>query len=144
MLWVWLIVIVTACIFEWLTQVQLISIWAAFGGVVSLILELCGADQTVQIIVFFVVTIALIALTRPFAKKLTSFAKTPTNSDRNIGKVGKVTKVVDESMGTLRVQVENNDWAAVTEDKRILPVGINVSVKGIEGVKLIVEPLPTI
>lgn len=141
MLWVWIAVIVTACIAEWLTQVQLVSIWAAFGGVVALILELCGFNKTIQIIVFFAVTIVLIALTRPLAKKLTSFDKTPTNSDRNIGKIGKVTKIVDENMGTFRVQVENNDWAAVTENKKILPVGTNVSVKRIEGVKLIVEPL---
>ena len=87
MLWVWIAVIVVACILEWLTQVQLISIWAALGGVVALILELAGAGKEIQVVVFFAVTIAAIVLTRPLAKKMTSFIKTPTNADMNIDKI---------------------------------------------------------
>ena len=141
MLWVWIAVIVVACLMEWATQVQLISIWAALGGVVALILELCGVGREVQIIVFFAVTILAIVLTRPIAKKMTGFIKTPTNADMNIDKIGKVTKIVDEDLGIMRVKVENNDWAAVTENKTVLPVGTEIAVKAIEGVKLIVRPL---
>lgn len=140
MLWVWLIVIVAACLLEWATSVQLISIWAALGGVVALILSLAGVGREVQIIVFFAVTILAILLTRPLAKKMTGFAKTPTNADMNVGKQGFVTKVVDEEQGIMRVKVDNNDWSAVTEDKVALPVGTEVSVKEIKGVKLIVQP----
>ncbi len=141
MVWVWVIVIVAACLLEWITQVQLISIWAAFGGLAALILELCGVSQTVQIIVFFAVTLLAIAVTRPLAKKMTRFDTTPTNSDANIGKTGKVIKIVDDDTGVFRVKVENDDWSATTENKSILPVGTEVSVKRIEGVKLIVEAL---
>ena len=126
MLWIWIAVIVAACLMEWATQVQLISVWAALGGV--------------QIIVFFAVTILAIALTRPLAKKMTNFAKTPTNADMNIGKQGFVTKIVDEEQGIMRVKVDNSDWSAVTEDKAALPIGTEVSVKEIRGVKLIVQP----
>ena len=125
MLWVWIAVIVVACVLEWLTQVQLISIWAALGGVV----------------VFFAVTIVAIVLTRPLAKKMTGFIKTPTNADMNIDKVGKVTKIVDEELGIMRVKVENNDWSATTENKSVLPVGTEIVVQAIEGVKLIVKPV---
>lgn len=141
MLWIWLAVIVVSCLLEWVTQVQLISIWAAFGALVALVLELCKVDYTIQIIVFFAVTIVAIALTRPIARKMTEFAKTPTNADMNIGKIGKVTKVIDDKMGILRVRVENNDWSAITEDKSLLPIGTEISVKRIEGVKLIIEPV---
>ncbi len=141
MLWIWIAVIVISCLLEWFTPVQLVSIWAVLGGIAALALELCGVDMTVQIIVFFVVTILAVILTRPLAKKLTKFSFTPTNSDQNIGKIGQVTKVVDQDLGTLRVKVENNDWAAVTENKTVLPVGTNVSIIRIEGVKLIVAPI---
>lgn len=141
MFWIWITVIVVSCILEWLTQVQLITIWAALGGVVALILELCGINSTVQIIVFFAVTLVLIALTRPLAKKMTNFGVTPTNADMNIGKVGRVTKVVDKELGIMRVKVDNSDWSATTDGKQVLPVGSEISVKRIEGVKLIVEPL---
>ena len=141
MLWVWIVVIVVACIMEWLTQVQLISIWAALGGVVALILELAGLGKEIQVVVFFAVTILAIVLTRPLAKKMTSFIKTPTNADMNIDKIGKVTKIVDEELGIMRVKVENNDWSATTENKSVLPVGTEIVVQAIEGVKLIVKPV---
>ena len=141
MLWVWIAVIVVACVLEWLTQVQLISIWAALGGVVALILELAGVGKEIQVVVFFAVTIVAIVLTRPLAKKMTGFIKTPTNADMNIDKVGKVTKIVDEELGIMRVKVENNDWSATTENKSVLPVGTEIVVQAIEGVKLIVKPV---
>ena len=141
MLWVWIAVIVVACVLEWLTQVQLISTWAALGGVVALILELAGVGKEIQVVVFFAVTIVAIVLTRPLAKKMTGFIKTPTNADMNIDKVGKVTKIVDEELGIMRVKVENNDWSATTENKSVLPVGTEIVVQAIEGVKLIVKPV---
>ena len=141
MLWVWIIVIVVACIMEWATQVQLISIWAALGGVVALILELAGLGKEIQVVVFFAVTIIAIVLTRPLARKMTGFIKTPTNADMNIEKIGKVTKIVDEELGIMRVKVENNDWSATTENKSVLPVGTEIVVQAIEGVKLIVKPI---
>ena len=141
MLWVWIVVIVVACLMEWATQVQLISIWAALGGIVALILELAGLGKEIQLVVFFAVTILAIVLTRPLAKKMTSFIKTPTNADMNIDKIGKVTKIVDEELGIMRVKVENNDWSATTENKSVLPVGTEIVVQAIEGVKLIVKPV---
>lgn len=140
MLWVWIVVIVVACLMEWATQVQLISIWAALGGIVALILELAGLGKEIQVVVFFAVTILAIVLTRPLAKKMTSFIKTPTNADMNIDKIGRVTKIVDEELGIMRVKVENNDWSATTENKSVLPVGTEIVVQAIEGVKLIVKP----
>ena len=141
MLWVWIAVIVVACLMEWATQVQLISIWAALGGIVALILELAGLGKEIQVVVFFAVTILAIVLTRPLAKKMTSFIKTPTNADMNIDKIGKVTKILDEELGIMRVKVENNDWSATTENKSVLPVGTEIVVQAIEGVKLIVKPV---
>ncbi len=121
--------------------IQLVSIWAALGGLVSLILCLCNVDMAIQIIVFFAVTILAIILTRPLAKKMTGFRKTATNADMNIGKVGRVTKIVDEQLGIFRVRVENNDWSATTENKQVLPVDSEITVLRIEGVKLIVAPV---
>ncbi len=141
MLWVWIAVVVVAVVMEISSPIQLVSIWAALGGIAALGLELFGVELWVQIVVFFAVTFLLILLTRPLAKKMTSFQKEATNADMNIGKSGKVTKIVDENLGVFRVRVENDDWSAATEDKTVLPVGTSVSVKRIEGVKLIVEPL---
>jgi len=137
--WIWVAVIVVCIFLEWITQLQLITIWGAVGGIVALVLESVGVDISVQIIVFFIVTIVLLALTKPFAHSMSKFKKTPTNADMNIGKTGKVTKIIDEDMGIFRVRVNNCDWTAITEEKSILPVGTEIVVMRIEGVKLIVK-----
>ncbi len=140
MLWIWIAVIVMAVILEASSPVQLVSIWAAPGGAVGLILHFCQAPVWVQVVAFVTVTFLLILLTRPLARKMTKFNKTATNADHNIGKSGMVTKITDEANGTFRVKVGNEDWAAMTEDQKPLPVGTAVSILRIEGVKLIVTP----
>ncbi len=140
MLGVWLFVIVVACILEIVTQLQLVSIWAAFGGVASLVCEVCGIDMTTQIIVFFAFTFATLILTRPLVRKFTkNLPESKFNADMNIGRIGKVTKIVDESAGLFRVSVEGLDWSAVTQDKKVPEIGSSVRVERIEGVKLIVS-----
>ncbi|MDD6489966.1 MAG: NfeD family protein [Clostridia bacterium] len=140
MLAVWLTVIVLACLVEGITQFQLVSIWAVFGGLAALICDLCGLDKTVQIVVFFVVTILLLVLTIPLVKKLRQFKKTPTNADMYIGKKGKVTKIINSDEGLFQVRVDNCEWSAITGDRTLLPLGTEISVESIEGVKLIVSP----
>lgn len=140
MLWVWITVIIIALIIEWLTFGQLVSIWAALGGIAALISYLCGADEVWQIVIFFAVTILALILTRPFVNKMTKFKKTPTNADMNIGKTGKVVNVIDESEGIFQVKVNGCIWTAKTENKTVLPTGSDVTVQRIEGVKLIVTP----
>ena len=137
--WIWVAVIVVSIFLECITQLQLITIWSAVGGIVALILECAGVDIMVQIIVFFIVTTVLLVLTKPFAHRMSKFDKTPTNADMNIGKKGKVTKIIDKDMCTFRVRVDNCDWTAVTENKELIPVGTEIVVMRIEGVKLIVE-----
>ena len=142
MLEIWLTVIVFAIIVEIATQVQLVTIWAALGGIASLVCDICGVDNTVQIIVFFAVTFISLALTRPFVRKMTkNIRNTPTNADMNIGKTGLVTKIVDEAAGIFRVTVAGADWSAKSVDSRMPEIGQSVKVERIEGAKLIVSPV---
>lgn len=141
MLAVWLTVIVLACLVEGLTQFQLVSIWAVFGGLAALICDLCGVNENVQIVVFFAVTILLLVLTLPLVKKIRKFKKTPTNADMYIGKKGKVIKIINADEGLFQVRVDNCEWSAITEDRTLLPLGTEIAVNNIEGVKLIVAPI---
>ncbi len=140
MLWVWIGIIIVACILEWVTQVQLVSIWAALGGTAALISYLCGANVTIQFMLFFVITALALALTRPFVKKMTKFKKTATNADMSIGKIGRVVNITNEDDGIFQVKLDGCIWSAVTNERKIIPVGSNVEVLDIEGVKLIVTP----
>jgi len=134
----WLAVIVVAAIVEALTA-QLVSIWFVAGGVVALIANVCGADFWVQITLFaFVSTLTLLG-TRPFVKKLMNFKKEETNTDRYIGKYAVVIIEINNTLGVGQAKVLGSIWTAKSADGSIIPVGANVLVKAIEGVKLIVE-----
>ena len=50
-IWVWLGIVVVALVLEFITM-ELVSIWFAFGGFVSLIMSACGASVASQWIVF--------------------------------------------------------------------------------------------
>ena len=63
MLWIWVTVILVCVVLEAVSPLQLVSIWGAISGVVALILELCGVDMAIQIVVFLVLTVILIILT---------------------------------------------------------------------------------
>ena len=90
--------------------------------------------------IFFAVTFVSLALTRPLVRKLTkNIPELPSNADMNIGKIGKVTKIVNESEGIFRVSVAGDDWSAITTDPIIPDVGTSVKVERIEGVKLVVS-----
>ena len=141
MLAVWLTVIVLACLIEALTQFQLVSIWAVFGGLAALICYFFGLGEPVQIVVFFVVTILLLVLTIPLVRKFRKFKKTPTNADMYIDKKGKVIKIINADEGLFQVRVDNCEWSAITEDRTLLSVGTDIVVRNIEGVKLIVTPI---
>lgn len=140
MVWLWVCVIVFSVIAEILTSVQLTSIWLAVGGVVSVILALCGVDIFWQIVVFFAVSFISLALTRPLAKRLTRFEKTATNADMFIGKNGKVLTELKGRDVVGRVKVMGDVWSAVADDDLVIPADTEVVVKAIEGVKLVVEP----
>lgn len=142
MLAIWLTVIVLCVAIEIATQVQLVTIWGALGGIAALVAEMAGLSPTLQVVVFFGVTLLLLALTRPFVHRMTRrIRNTPTNADMNIGKTGKVTKVIDPADGLIRVRVGGDDWSAKTTDNSVPDVGASVRIDRIEGVKLIVTPV---
>lgn len=139
MLGIWIIIIVIACALEIATQLQLVSVWAAVGGVAALVADVFGVDDRMQIVIFFVVTFAFLAVTRPIIRRFTkNIENIPMNADMNIGKTGRVTKIVDEASGIFRVNLSGDDWSAVTADRAVPVIGSTVRVDKIEGVKLIV------
>ena len=138
--WIWVAVIILAVIIE-LSGPQLVSVWFAFGGAAALISLFLGAGLSLQIVLFVIVSAVALILTRPAAAKFSKGEKTPTNADRYIGMEGIVTDEINDIPASGRVMVKGSSWAAVCHEKgRIIEPGTKVIVKGIEGVRLVVEP----
>lgn len=136
----WLAAAIILAIVE-ANTVQLVSIWFAVGALAAMVPAIIGMDFTAQFAVFTVVSILVLAITRPFVKKKLTVQKTETNSRALIGKVAKVIQPIDNLQSQGRVMVEDMDWSARSENGELIDVGEEVLIKEIQGVKLIVEKI---
>ena len=109
--WLWILAALVCGIVE----VMSVSLMFAIGALAAGIAGACGASLTVQVIVFIVVSIALLVLLRPFLKGRIERSSNyvPSNTDRLIGKSGYVTEAVGERHG--RIQFSGGEWSARTE-----------------------------
>lgn len=139
MIFVWLGLLVLFLAVEFATA-QLTTVWFAAGALVSLLLASFGVDNlAIQIIVFTLVSLVSLILTRPLVKKWTRAKKQPTNADMVIGEEAVVTETISNTDGKGLAKVNGAIWSARSADDRVIPAGKTVTVKAIEGVKLIVE-----
>jgi len=137
----WSVAILVFLVVEGVTA-GLAAIWFAFGAGAALISALCHAPVWLQILWFCAVSAATLILTRPLVRKYINTKTQPTNADRNIGQEGIVTEAIDNTLGKGSVTVRGKPWAARSADGHSIASGTAVLVTAIEGVKLLVVPLP--
>ena len=133
----WLAIIVVMSIMEACTC-QLVSIWFVVAAIVSFIMSLLGMSTTSQIVVFAVLSLLLVVVTKPIVKKFISKKKTETNSDQYINKDGIVVEEINNLNGTGQVKISGITWTARTLNNDVILKDSLVKVEKIEGVKLIV------
>ena len=132
----WLAAAIILAIVE-ANTVQLVSIWFAVGALAAMVPAIIGMSFTVQFAVFTVVSILVLAITRPFVKKKLAVQKTETNSRALIGKVAKVVQPIDNLLSQGRVIVEDMDWSARSENGEPIDAGEEVLIKEIQIVEKI-------
>lgn len=133
----WLVAAVAFAVAEAFTA-QIISVWFMIGSLIALIFAALGVPPVFQLLVFAVSAAILLLLTRPLVKRYLSGRITPTNADRAIGQTALV--LMEIGNGAIgQVKVNGLTWSAVSEDDGLINKGERVTVKAIEGVKLIVE-----
>ncbi|MEG2770138.1 MAG: NfeD family protein, partial [Oscillospiraceae bacterium] len=94
MTYIWLAGIVLFSVVE-VATVSLFSIWFIAGSLASCVVSIFAPSAIwAQIIVFIVVSFALLAFTRPFVMKRVMKKKTATNADMAIGKNALVTEAI--------------------------------------------------
>lgn len=134
----WLAALIIFLVAEIIT-LGLTSIWFAGGALVSFIASFLGANLVVQIILFLVVSIVLVAVTRPLASKYFNKNRTKTNIDAVVGKRGFVVTEIDNLKGQGEISLAGQVWTARSADNSVIGKDIEVEVVAIEGVKLIVK-----
>ena len=138
---VWVVRMVVFLVVEAATA-GLTCIWFAVGSLAALIAALFDAQLWLQIVWFLVISFVTLYFTRPLVKKYVNSRSQPTNADMVIGKEALVTEDIDNVEATGAVSVGGKVWTARSADGGRIKSGAVVSVLRIEGVKLIVEPVP--
>lgn len=135
----WVAALVVFLIVEAVTA-GLVSIWFVFGSLVALICAALGAAVWLQIFWFVIVSVATLVLTQPLVKRYVDSRSVATNADRSIGRAAVVTERIDNLAATGAVKLDGVVWTArSTDDAVAIETGERVTVRAIEGVKLIVE-----
>lgn len=118
---------------------QMISIWFVAGSVAAMIASIIGADFMIQITVFILVSVIALISFRPMTLRLLKNPDLKTNADALVGQNVLITETVNNIAGTGQGKINGLLWAVRSEKDGEIKAGTVVTVKRIEGVKLIVE-----
>lgn len=131
--------IIAAALFAIIEAVTfgLVCIWFAGGAVGAAVAAMLGAPFIVQIAVFLIVSIVLLAITRPIAKKRLNDKTEKTNVDALIGQTGIVEEKITQYKSG-QVRADGKVWTAACETGEI-EKGSIVVIKSIKGVTITVE-----
>ena len=143
-IWLWLGAIVLFGVAEVVTE-GMVSIWFVAGSLAALFTSMSGwalgglSPEATQVLVFAVVSALALVITRPLVRRFMTRPHIPTNADRVLGMVAKVTEAVDNEQASGAVYVDGKTWTARSADGSVIPTGTQVKVQNIEGVKLLVQ-----
>lgn len=136
---VWLGVLVVMLLIEIVT-LGLATIWFAGGALVAFIAAMLGANIWVQVMLFFLISIVLLLVTRPIAVKFFNKDRIRTNAESLIGSDAIVISEIDNLQGVGQVTIGGQEWSAKSNKEHMkYPVGSVVKVVDIRGVKAVVE-----
>ena len=137
----WLLLAALFIVLE-IISLGLTTIWFAGGAFVAALAGLAGVNLTIQIVLFLVISIILLVLTRPVAVKYLDSKTQKTNSEALIGQKAVVIQTIDNLKAEGQVKVNGMEWTARSKtDETIISEGEVVEILEIQGVKLIVEPV---
>ncbi|MBO7184228.1 MAG: NfeD family protein [Oscillospiraceae bacterium] len=137
----WFCLMVGFLIVEASCPFHLVSLWFAGGSLLAMIAALLDAGVGLQVGLFAVVSVVLLAALRPFLKKFITPKLVKTNIDAIIGAEGYVTAAIDNLAATGQVKLGGMEWTARSSAGDAIAAGTLVKVDKIEGVKVFVTPV---
>lgn len=138
----WFILMVVFLAMESST-VSLISIWFAAGSLVAMVTALLGGELWLQITLFALVSVALLASLRSVVRKFITPKLVKTNVDAVTGSTGLVVEAIDNILAQGRVKLGGMEWSARSTEDTAIEEGTLVKVDRVEGVKVFVTRIDT-
>jgi membrane protein implicated in regulation of membrane protease activity len=113
-------------------------IFVSFGALVASVVSLRSGSMELQLVAFAIALMLGLFLLRPrIIAKMQSRINLPTRTESLLGKLAIVTEAVEPGRGLGRVEVEGQDWAAVSDAS--LNVGEVVKIESADGIVLNVK-----
>jgi membrane protein implicated in regulation of membrane protease activity len=135
----WTFLAIAAAVVELATP-QFGVIFVSAGAVGAALMAMLGAGVAWQMLAFAVILTASLMLLRPrMVHWLGKAPGVPSRTDTLIGKQGLVTQAINPALGTGRIIVAGEDWAA--RSTSAVAAGVDVRVVGADGIVLEVLPL---
>jgi len=135
----WAILAIAAAVVEILTP-QFGFIFISAGAVAGALVNTFGGGLAWQLLSFALIVAVSLTLIRPrMLGWLGRAPGVPSRTDTLIGKQAVVTQTIDPTLGTGRVTVAGEDWAA--RSVSAVAAGMDVRVVGADGIVLEVVPL---
>ena len=108
----------------------LITIWMSLAAVIVMFLSRFINDWRIETVLWSIISIILILLTRPFVKKY-------LNNDKNIDTktILKIENKIDSK--TYEVKYKGGVWTAISTQE--LEIGDEVTIEGFEGNKIVIK-----
>ena len=134
----WITLAIVAAIVE-VSIPQFGVIFVSAAALAAALAAFLGFEGAVQVVTFGVVLAASLALLRPrLVKRLGMAPGVPSRTQALIGRDGVVTSDIDPAVGTGRVNVGGQDWAARSAGP--VAAGTHIRVVGADGIVLEVTP----
>lgn len=117
-------------------------IFVSLAAVVAAIAAAAGLPPAWQVVLFAAALLFFLAVLRPIAKRTLRARGVPSRTETLVGRRAQVIQAIDPVVGTGRVNVGGDDWAA--RAPAAVPVGAEVVVEGADGIVLLVAPVAEI
>lgn len=133
----WLVLAIVLFIIESIT-VGLVCMWFGIGAAAAMLVSLAADNIYIQWLVFIVVSLAMLVLLRPLAKRAMFSHIERTNAGSMIGKSAVLTESIGENSPG-RLKYGDVSWIAVTDNGDTIEKGEKVNINSIKGNKLVVS-----
>lgn len=141
---VWLAILILLVVIEIFTM-GLTTIWFAGGALVAMVVAALGGPVWLQLLLAGIISAVLLFFTRPVAVKYFNRDRERTNAESLVGRQAIVLSEINNLQGIGQVTVNGMEWTArTTVDGQTISPGEVVIIRGINGVKLLVERAETL
>ena len=125
---VWILAALVLAGVELLT-LSFVAFYPALGALAAAVTALLGGNVGIQLLVFAVVSVAALLLTRkPLLRLMSRTPQVPSNAPTVVGKRAVVVIPVEEGPGQRgQVKVGTEHWSARSEDERAIAAGVGVA-----------------